>query len=106
MDIKQIGNYWIAYLPGRVRVPGQFRLRSQAVTNYQIYFNEFKLGNVDPYTQTDVEPTLENVESPKAIVAPLVDSKDIFRVAPKKTTEIKVTKKATMKNSNKGKRKP
>lgn len=33
--IKQIGNKYVAFEPGNTRIPGEYKLRSQAMTAYQ-----------------------------------------------------------------------
>ena len=84
MNIIQVGQYWIGFLPGKLRVPGQFKLRSQAIKAYQDFI---KLPRVieDPLAADSTE----NIQPAKPIETSLTKLEqarsclDIFSAVPK-----------------------
>lgn len=61
MNIKKVGNKYLAYAPGNLRIPGEYLLRQQAEAAYSAWVK------VDPLPE--VIPML-SVGSPQVIQTP------------------------------------
>lgn len=88
MNIIQVGSNWIGFLPGKLRVPGEFKLRSQAVKAYQDYL---KVPRVyEAVVLADDVENIKPVETKLSSLAKLEQAQtnlDIFSAVPKQAVK-------------------